>query len=221
MTIIWDWNGTLLDDVDACVDAENSLLADRHMPPIDLVKYHEMFSFPVIDYYRRVGFTFENETFAAVSDQYNERYLELSRTCKLFDDAVSALELLRSTGFSQILVTAASEDLLRAQLTPFDIANYFEAMIAQKDGFGHGKTESARLYLVEHNIDPSEIVMIGDTEHDREVADSLGAACVLVPRGHHSRERLLNHNGKNGIVKANLIDAARWIIDNSTSGSFR
>ncbi|MDR1263672.1 MAG: HAD family hydrolase [Oscillospiraceae bacterium] len=207
-TVIWDWNGTLLDDVDACIDAENTLLKARGMSLISKARYREVFTFPVIEYYRRCGFTFENETFESVANQYNAEYMERSRACGLFGDAIETLERLRGYGLAQILLTASSKDTLREQLKAFDIARYFNAMIAQKDALARGKTESARLLMRERDIDPRGVVLIGDTEHDGEVARALGAACVLVPRGHHGRERLLECGA---VVADSLIAAADWI----------
>ncbi|MDR2657707.1 MAG: HAD family hydrolase [Oscillospiraceae bacterium] len=207
-TVIWDWNGTLLDDVDACIDAENVLLKARGMSLINKARYHEVFTFPVIEYYRSCGFTFENETFEVVAEQYTAEYKERSRSCGLFVDAVETLERLRMRGLAQILLTASSEDLLLEQLKAFDIARYFDAMIAQKDFLARGKTESARAFMRERDIDPRGAVMIGDTEHDAEVARALGAACVLVPRGHHGLERL---RGCGAVLADSLVDAGDWI----------
>lgn len=44
--IIWDWNGTLFDDVDICVDNINWLLKKYNLPEITKEKYREIFTFP-------------------------------------------------------------------------------------------------------------------------------------------------------------------------------
>ncbi|GHU67098.1 putative phosphatase [Clostridia bacterium] len=211
-TVIWDWNGTLLDDVDACIDTENTLLSARGMLLIDKARYREIFTFPVIEYYRSCGFTFENETYEAVSDEYVAGYMERNKSCGLFGDAVSALESLRQAGLVQILLTASHEDMLLEQLKAFDIERYFDAMIAQRDAFAVGKTGSARQFMSERGINPREAVLIGDTVHDCDVARAIGAECLLVPRGHHTRERLC---GCGGIVTDGLTQAAQWILDRS------
>ncbi|MDR1598884.1 MAG: HAD hydrolase-like protein [Oscillospiraceae bacterium] len=215
-TVIWDWNGTLLDDVDACVETGNAMLEARGMPALDTARYREIFTFPVIDYYRRAGFTFESETFEDVAAQYTSWYMERSRECRLFRDAIQALETLRGAGLTQILLTASHEDMLLAQLKAFDISRYFEAMVARKDALARGKAESARRLIRERGIDPRQTALIGDTEHDHDVADALGAACALVPRGHHGRGRLesrLNAPGR-VVIADNLIEAAGWVIGN-------
>ena len=61
--IIWDWNGTLLDDVDIVIDCMNSLLKKRNLPLLHVDKYKDIFTFPVKDYYSQLGFDFTTEPF--------------------------------------------------------------------------------------------------------------------------------------------------------------
>ena len=64
--IIWDWNGTLLNDNWLCVDVINTLLKKRGMPLTTLNTYKEIFVFPVIEYYHKLGFEFTDESFEEV-----------------------------------------------------------------------------------------------------------------------------------------------------------
>ena len=65
--LIWDWNGTLLDDTAYCFDITNAMRRERGMAPLqDLDTYRGLFSFPVIDYYRDMGYTFETESYEAI-----------------------------------------------------------------------------------------------------------------------------------------------------------
>ena len=61
--IIWDWNGTLLDDGWLFVDVMNTILKRRKMNTITLEKYREIFGFPVKNYYIKLGFDLEKEPF--------------------------------------------------------------------------------------------------------------------------------------------------------------
>ena len=68
--VIWDWNGTLLDDVWLCVDIINAMLGRRGVPALDRERYRRIFDFPVPIYYERAGFDFSRETFAAAADEF-------------------------------------------------------------------------------------------------------------------------------------------------------
>ena len=65
--IVWDFNGTLLDDIRAGIDAVNEMLARRDLATIQSVEqYRELFCFPIIDYYAKLGFDFEKEDYYSV-----------------------------------------------------------------------------------------------------------------------------------------------------------
>ena len=54
--IIWDWNGTLLDDLDVSMAALNEVLKSEQLPLVlDKEEYRQYFQFPVIKYYEKVG----------------------------------------------------------------------------------------------------------------------------------------------------------------------
>ena len=56
--IVWDWNGTLLDDRWLTIAVMNRLLARRNMDELTEDRYLQLFTFPGIDYNRRLGFDF-------------------------------------------------------------------------------------------------------------------------------------------------------------------
>ena len=56
--IIWDWNGTLLNDMELCVHTINEMLQKRNLHELSVDEYKEVFSFPVKDYYQKIGFDY-------------------------------------------------------------------------------------------------------------------------------------------------------------------
>ncbi|HPR60597.1 MAG TPA: HAD hydrolase-like protein, partial [Prolixibacteraceae bacterium] len=73
-TIIWDWNGTLFDDTDICIESINNLLIERGLERIDRKRYLEVFDFPVRDYYQRIGFDFDKEPFEIPALKFIDNY---------------------------------------------------------------------------------------------------------------------------------------------------
>ena len=53
--VVWDWNGTLVDDAKLCVDIVNGILSEHMMPAVSLEFYRDHFSFPVSSYYEKIG----------------------------------------------------------------------------------------------------------------------------------------------------------------------
>ena len=87
--IIWDWNGTLLDDAKLCVDIMNVVLSRRNMPVISLRQYQELFDFPVVDYYVKLGFDFEKESFEIVGTEFIDYYEERRHEANLQKDVIA------------------------------------------------------------------------------------------------------------------------------------
>ena len=191
-TILWDWNGTLLDDLALNLKVENRLLERRGLQQMGSKEvYLDYFGFPIIRFYERLGFDFSKEKYTDVADEYIEVLRELSEEATLFADAQPVLEALRKEGLRQIIISAAEETLLHAQVKAFGIADYFDAVLGSSDNLGQSKVETALGFLRGHGLDPARALFIGDTTHDHETAEALGCDCVFVSRGHNSRARLL------------------------------
>ena len=95
-TVIWDWNGTLLDDLEVSFSAINRVLTSNGYPPIrDLTAYREVFCFPVIEYYRRVGFDFARTPFEMLAQQFMDCYHPAAARCALAPDALDTLRAVR------------------------------------------------------------------------------------------------------------------------------
>ena len=88
--IIWDWNGTLLDDLQACVDSINVLLKVRKLPAITREQYLDVFDFPVRDYYLKLGFDFTKDDWNEVAKDYHKEYAVTSIKSPLRDGTQAA-----------------------------------------------------------------------------------------------------------------------------------
>lgn len=189
-TIIWDWNGTLLNDIQASIDSINPLLEARGLHAIGLEHYRNIFGFPVIDYYSRLGFDFSKEDFSIPAMQFMDNYRSLQHTLKLFDDAETTLSRLMKLGFRQIILSAMEENLLKQMITSFNLCRYLSDIFGIADDYAHGKAHIGKKMIAELGLAPAECLMIGDTAHDAEVADACGFDSVLYAGGHFSKSRL-------------------------------
>jgi phosphoglycolate phosphatase len=186
--IIWDWNGTLLNDMDACIQALNFLLEKRNMQAIDLEMYRNAFGFPVIDYYKTVGFDLERESFDSLAVEFIDHYNNTVKTAGLQEGAVEMLSRLKSQGCRQIVLSATESTALRKQIGDRGILHYFDEVLGSDNIHAHGKISVARNYFQKIEK-PSQSVMIGDTFHDYEVAAAIECPCVLLKNGHQNLNR--------------------------------
>lgn len=189
--IIWDWNGTLLDDAWLCVEILNDMLTRRKMKTVTLVQYQRDFDFPVIDYYVKSGFDFEKESFDDVAREYICAYESQRSKCHLRDGAVEVIKTLKAKGILQSVLSASQRASLIEALEMFQLTDFFENVAGLNDYYAHSKMDIGKNLIKNLSEDRKEILLIGDTTHDYEVARELGADCLLIPAGHQSKERLL------------------------------
>ena len=115
--ILWDWNGTLLDDVELCENALNRLLQRYGYPQrYDHEQYRAIFGFPVEDYYVRAGFDFTRHSFAELAESYMEDYIPASAACPLMAGAADALEAFKNAGLRQVILSASPVTTLTRQV---------------------------------------------------------------------------------------------------------
>ena len=188
--VIWDWNGTLLDDAWLCVSVVNQLLESRGLPALSLAQYQEVFDFPVRDYYPRIGFDFSREPYEALAHEFIEAYERRRLQCRLQEHARQAIQLLRARGVEQSVLSAYRQSSLHELIVHYSLEGVFTHVVGLDDQFAHGKLDLGRKLADQLGPDKTGIVLIGDTTHDFEVATAMGIECLLVPSGHQSRPRL-------------------------------
>jgi phosphoglycolate phosphatase len=188
--IVWDWNGTLLDDVDIVVDVMNNLLRRRQLPLLDNARYRELFCFPVRDYYSAVGLDLEKEPFARLAEEWVAGFEGRWREARLHGEATNAIGALSSGGVTHSVLSAGERTLVREQAEFFGITNLFADLVGIDDHHAEGKLGTGQAWLATQAFCGPEVLMVGDTDHDYEVGVALGVDVVLVDDGHQSRSRL-------------------------------
>ena len=148
--VLWDWNGTLLDDVALCVDALNRLLRIYHYPQqYSLAQYREIFGFPIEDYYIRAGFDFSKNSYKELADDYMQDYLARAGACPLAESAVPALSLLKGAGVQQVILSASNLPVLEQQVTERGVRPYFDRLLGLDNIYARSKVEVGLAYLTE------------------------------------------------------------------------
>lgn len=188
--VVWDWNGTLLDDVDGCVATINTLLRDRGMHEIGRDHYRERFGFPVRNFYIELGFDMEREDFDRVSATFIARYRERSHTMALHGGAQETLASLRARGVRQHVVSAMEERMLHEMLAHHSIAPHLHHVRGLNHVNATSKVELGVALVAELGCNSDEILFIGDTLHDHETANAMGCRCALFVGGHQTATRL-------------------------------
>ena len=187
--IIWDFNGTLFNDMWAGILSVNQMLKERGLPEISGIDaYRKVFKFPIIEYYKDIGFDFDKEPYEVLAPIWVELYNSNSKDSSLQTGALESLERCKDLGVVQVLLSATERNMLIEQVKELGIYQYFDEIMGLGNIHAYSKKDLAVRWL-ERN--PRAVpLFIGDTEHDADVAASIGADCFLVANGHQSRERL-------------------------------
>ncbi len=189
-TIIWDWNGTLLNDLDFCISTINRLLKKRNLALLNRNSYKEVFSFPVKDYYEAIGFDFETEEFAIPAKEFIDLYDSGVKNCTLHQTSIEILSCFKEKNTRQFVLSAMKQNMLEQTLKHNSILDLFEGVFGLNDHYAVSKIERGEQLISEFNIEKDKAWIIGDTIHDFEVAGKLGIKCILIADGHQSEKRL-------------------------------
>jgi len=193
-TIIWDWNGTLLNDLNFCIATINKLLEKRNLPLLNTNSYKEIFTFPVKTYYKNIGFDFEKENFAIPAKEFIDLYDSGVNRCNLHESAFEILSHFKKLGYRQFVLSAMKQNMLEQTIKHNSIFDFFEGVFGLNDHYAVSKIERGEELISEFNIDKNETWIIGDTIHDFEVAEKLKIKCILIADGHQSEKRLNTTN---------------------------
>lgn len=210
--ILWDWNGTLLNDAETCVSTMNKMLSKRSMEELNMDYYREIFNFPVIDYYTQIGFDFQKENFEQLSIEFIDAYIIDLPNAHLVPHAEKVIQYFALKGKKNIILSAMKKDMLINSVREKGVASYFHEILGIGDIYAESKSHIALQYVSDNNLTPSDLVMIGDTIHDFEVAEEIGCRCILVADGHQSKKRLTDTGAE---VVDILIDLIPSIVPKS------
>ena len=186
--IIWDWNGTLQDDVDAAINGINHLLKQRNMPTVDIEKHRDTFTFPVRDYYLKLGFDLDNEDWHAMANEFFRVFSD-DTSKALFPGTVQTLSVLHKNMINMSILSAAEQVILEHSLDNYGIRRYFVNVYGQNNHEAGSKLKQAEMLFNKIGENPSDIWIIGDTTHDKEIADEMKCNSIIILGGYQSRKR--------------------------------
>ncbi len=181
--VLWDWNGTLLNDVEENIYIVNELLTKRSLPVITKETYKRSFRMPIKDFYKDIGFDLSEEPFEQIAQDYNDLYTKRFCNMPLTNEIEEVLKYIRDCNITQYIVSASEQKSLDWQVNEKNISKYFRKIVGNDDYSVVSKIEKAKELRKSFGVN-EKILFIGDMYHDYEVAQAIGADCVLYSNGH-------------------------------------
>lgn len=188
--IIWDYNGTLLNDLSIGVECINRMLSKRELPLLSTERYREVFTFPVKKYYESIGFDFNRENWDKAAKEFIQHYTSLLPQSEIFPEALELLSKFSANGKKQFILSAMEQNMLNQSTQNENIITYFDEISGIDNIYASSKIENGLQLIKKYKLQAKEVCLLGDTTHDYEVAKKLGCQCILIAAGHQSYNKL-------------------------------
>lgn len=202
--VVWDWNGTIVDDVKTSLLSVNDMLIKRKLPTITLEQYHQYLDTPIYKFYEHI-FDLNEVTFDVIQTEFNLGYNKHIPGNPLNNGALTIMQKLKQNDIKQVIVSSSNQAIVKKGAEKFGVAEYMNYISGSSDNFVGSKVERAIGVISKITTDYSKVVVIGDTLHDCQLANEIGANCILLSTGHQSKADLQT-TGKPIIDNLNELD---------------
>lgn len=187
--ILWDWNGTILNDTPVAFEATNILLKKYRYPTITLEYYRDNVDTPIVNFYSKI-FDLKKHSMEMLDKEWGVLYNELSYKIGLHNGVENILGIFKNQNCKQIVLSAFRTVEILKYADKFGVKHYFESILGTDNIVMESKTLRGKKYMQENGFAPENTLYIGDTVHDYETATALGTDCVLLSCGQQSPKLL-------------------------------
>ncbi len=194
--LIWDWNGTLFDDLPIVVEAVNAALISKGANPIDAATYRARFVRPLNLFYEDLfGHTVDDALLADLDDIFQQAYWDAFDRASLAADARAAVRMAADRGATQSVASMLWHDMLVPTVKGFGLDEYMLALDGNRGTAGETKEEHMvghvrRLVTMYPRLRPATMTVVGDITDDARAARGAGVSCILFDGGSQTRDAL-------------------------------
>ena len=189
--VVWDWNGTLLDDLEVVVESVNVAISVLDGPEVTVTSYRDHYTRPVKVFYEGLlGRPITEEEWHLLNNTYHEAYYGSVHRAPLARDALAALDVVEENGHEQSLLSMTPQHRLETIVGRRGLAERLHPVTGLPAQTGGLKTEHMEFHLEKQGLSGRQVVVIGDTPDDVVAADAVGAPAILYDGGSHHRPHL-------------------------------
>ncbi|HEU0118574.1 MAG TPA: HAD family hydrolase [Alphaproteobacteria bacterium] len=198
--IVFDWNCTLLDDVQALFDCTNGLLQKEGHAPLTIEHFRDNYEIPFTVFYGRMGFN-EDQVARLMSlenSAFHDNYEPRAAKASLREGASEILDHAKALGVNSMILSNHIVDPIKVQLKRLKVDHLFSEVLAYADRatqFKHmTKGERLKRFMKERGYDAHDAIIVGDTIEEIEIARDQGFVSVAITGGCTSEKRLRDQN---------------------------
>jgi phosphoglycolate phosphatase len=199
-SIIWDWNGTVVDDSQLVYGIYCEECEIYGLQKLTEVEYKKRFYFPVSKFYEEMGLPIEK--YIDVAERFSRVYRPRWNEIKVHEQVYEYLQKFKEAGISQYVLSAYRQNTLLDMVEFFDLQDYFTEIAGVSNNLAESKVQRGKELLASSKIDTQKTLMIGDTAHDFEVAKALGIDALLIAWGAVSYDKLAQNFGEKVVFRS-------------------
>lgn len=181
--LIFDWSGTLVDDLNLTLDASNYVFAQYGKDSLDRDAFREEFQLPYPDYYARV---LPDADLEELENHFRRAFSISEAIVEVLPHAREFMEYCKERSIRCFALTSVDAKEFDAQCKELGMFDYFEGIHA---GIRH-KNEHIHTLLGQHSLNGHETAFIGDMQHDIQTAKHGGITSIAVLTGYNSAAQL-------------------------------
>ncbi len=195
--VVFDWNGVILSDTKACFESDNYIISHYGGTPVDMKTYKDTIVIPAIDFYTLHGCDRKKlvSNTKKLGDLFRNYCKSRSAKCRTRSGSRHLLKFIKNSSMKAIILSNDTVKDLNSQLKRLGMEDYFESVLANTENDTsmkkQGKGQKLKKYLRKQNYKSSEIIIIGDSPEEAEIAQKQGLSSVLITGGYYSKKRLI------------------------------
>ena len=184
--IIFDWSGTLIDDVVFTYSAAMKVFGKIGLENITLEKFKKEFTLPYMDFYKK----FKKDADKKIIDKWFDKEMNLINNSKLFPETKEVLDFLKQRKIKMIILSSYLQESLEKEIKDNNLQNFF----LDVNGSVYNKIEEISNVMHKNNFKSDETIYIGDIAYDVDVGKKAKVVTVAVSQGYQPKEKLLEKN---------------------------
>ncbi len=194
--VAFDWNGTLLADTQTVVDCTNEQLKVFGNKKIDINIYRETFEIPVNKFFQNLGLNPKiiEKNYQKSGDIFHREYEIRVQKLRTRSGSKQLLSWLKSIKIKSVIVSNHATHRIKEQTARLKISGSLDAILANDNTHDSytikGKEKRLIDYIAKNKIDPSQVLIIGDTDEEIIIGRDMGAKTVAITNGHSTAARL-------------------------------
>lgn len=188
--VVFDLDGTLLSSHEtiygATVEALKKVGVYNEMPQN---KFTKMIGWHFEDMFREFGFAVPDfDHFLSI---YKSLYFNYIDSSYLYDGVEKTLDSIKKKNIRTSLLTTKAQDQADLMVDYFGIKNNLDYVMGRRPGIAHKPSPEPFFKICNDlKINPSEAIIVGDTEMDIECGKNAGCKTCAVSYGYRSKEEL-------------------------------